>query len=109
MKFKTVSVYLREHGSRKLRKATPKDDQPDQIFVLRFGSTWETLAPGTGFYQAKIAAVAKQRALANGTAVVPAPQPRNQSPDALDVQIEAYLKSIEKHRSHKTSLAYSLL
>jgi integrase len=104
----TVSVYTRERLTRKLRKATLKDDSPDTIFVLRYGTTWETLDHGIDFAHARISAIDKETALMQGKVTIPEPKARVKSPDALDALIDAYLKSIEEQRSHKTSLAYSL-
>jgi hypothetical protein len=97
-----VTVYLREHSTRRLRKATIKDDQPHTIFVLRFGTAWETLPEGTDYAHARIAAISRETDLHLGKVVVPKSKPRTKSVDGLDVLIDAYLKSIEEHRSHKT-------
>ena len=103
-----VTVYTRERLTRKLRRATIKDDSPETTFVLRFGTMWETLDHGVDFAHARIAAIGEETALLQGKATIPEPKARVKAPDALDVLIDAYLKSIEEHRSHKTSLAYSL-
>ena len=39
-----VSLYVREQGTRKITKANKKYYEPGTVFVLRYGSTWETSA-----------------------------------------------------------------
>jgi integrase len=107
-KLQKVTVYIREHSTRALRTATIKDDNPNAIFVLRFGTSWETLPKGTDFAHARIAAINKQTAFKRGEATIPTPKAREKSPGNLDVMIDEYLESIEEHRSHRTALAYAL-
>lgn len=49
-----VSVYTRQHGTRKLLKAKSETYPPQTIFVLRYGTVWETLPSGTDFTTARI-------------------------------------------------------
>jgi hypothetical protein len=104
-----VSVYIREHRIRRLTKASINRTYSDgTIFVLRYGTVWETLPSGTDFAHARIAAINKETALLQGKATIPEPKPRISAPGALDVLLDQYLTETESLKSHKTWLAYKL-
>jgi integrase len=103
---KKVSLYVREHSTRKLVKANSKTTYPmDATFVLRYGDKWETLRGHHSFAEASVAAQRKQLNLFTGEETITlSPRPRS---GALDSSIDAYLDSTAEHKSHKTWLAYS--
>jgi integrase len=92
---KKVSLYIRNHSSRKYEKAQPRTIYPmGTIFVLRYGTTWETLRGDHTYQTAKTAAMHKDIEFFNGTAKESAPKKRPK-PDArsLDELINIYLTS----------------
>jgi hypothetical protein len=103
---KKVSLYVREHSTRKLVKASSKTTYPmDATFVLRYGGKWETLRGHHTFAEASVAAQRKQLNLFTGEETITlSSRPRS---GALDSSIDAYLDSTAEHKSHKTWLAYS--
>jgi hypothetical protein len=62
-----VTLYVREHGTRRCRKAKPERTYPmGTIWVLRYGSTWETLPPNLNSIEAVAAKMRKEIALLTG-------------------------------------------
>ena len=72
-----VSLYIHNYSTRKYERAEPKTIYPlGTIFVLRFGSTWETLKDCTNYAEAKVAALRKEIDLITGAVDKPAPRPK---------------------------------
>jgi integrase len=110
MKSIKVTVYTRDHGTRKYRRAKPNVRYSSgAIYVLRYAGRWETLPEGTTWPQASVAALAKQVTFLEGAEVpAPAPQPRKRKNAPLEEALDPYLETVEKLKSHKTFLAYKL-
>src|SRR5258708_27866825 len=110
---KKVSLYIRNHSSRKYEKAQPRTIYPmGTIFVLRYGTTWETLRGDHTYQTAKTAAMNKDIEFFNGTAKESATKKRPK-PDArsLDALITIYLtsgKSAKEHYSYQTVQCYTM-
>jgi hypothetical protein len=82
------------------------------IFVLRYGSTWETLKGDHTYQTAKTAAMNQEIAFFNGAVQEAAPKPRPK-PDArtLDEAINTYLttgKAAQENWRKHTVQCYSL-
>jgi len=59
-----VSLYVREHSTRKYRKA--KSTEPaGTVYVLRYGGTWETL-DAENWNDARVAQLRKEASLLEG-------------------------------------------
>lgn len=102
-----VSIYVRESGTRKLRKAN-RNEPLGAAFVLRYGTTWETIDAMT-WDGAKSARDNREGALAKGWLPEPKPrQPRVAAPSVLmlDKAIDDYLAEIKAGRKPKTHAAY---
>jgi len=69
-----VSLYVREHSSRKYRKATAKEPM-GTTYVLRYGSTWET-TDATNWTEATVARLRRETELVQGWK--PAPKIKTQ-------------------------------
>ena len=98
-----VTLYVREWDSRKLRRANKKSYEPGTIYVLRYGSTWETLAaiPQADATQAAFRAAD----LLSGWR--PEPKPVAKTADLmLDEAMDTYLSEIKSGRKKKTHQAY---
>jgi integrase len=110
MKISKVSLYVREHSSRKYRKANKRFYEPGTVFVLRYGSTWETVGE-VSLVEAERARLHKSVELLGGwrpqTKVkVAKPQPPQLL--LLDAAMDAYLSEIKGSRKKKTHQAYSV-
>lgn len=104
-----VSLYVREHGTRRCKRANHRTIYPaGTIFVLRYGSCWETLPENLNFTEATVAALQKQADLLNGERPTPKLKPPKKNAP-LEEALDAYLAKIEALKSHKTHLAYSLV
>jgi integrase len=98
-----VSIYVRKHATRKYRKVTTA--QPDgTVYVLRYGSTWETI-DATNWTEATIAQLKKKAALLEGWR--PKATKKNTSL-MLDAAMDAYLTEICSSRKKKTHQAYTV-
>jgi Phage integrase, N-terminal SAM-like domain len=102
-----VSLYVREHSSRNYRKATPKEPA-GTIYVLRYGSTWETTS-ATNWTEANVARLNKQAQLFQGWVPPAKVRPVKQSTELmLDAAMDQYLGEIKQGRKKKTFQAYSV-
>jgi hypothetical protein len=106
-----VSVYVRNHSTRRYEKAKPKATYlMGTIYVLRRGSTWETLTNCSGLADATVAAKRKEIELFTGTIEHPRPKPKPKDERALDVLIDIYLttgKAAEKNWRKHTVQCYA--
>lgn len=121
-----VSLYVREHGSRKHVLANPKSVYPlGTIYVIRYvrdgKRTWETLTNCPTFHEAKVAVMRKETALLTKDSQdlnvwqkqyrdgkpAPAKAPEEVKPGELMLKaaIERYLENIQL-KSAKTSSGY---
>jgi len=101
-----VSLYVRDHSTRSYRK--PKSTEPmGTIYVLRYGSTWETIK-AANWAEATTARLRKEIDLVHGWRPQPAPKrtPVREVP-MLDTAIDAYLSEIQQQRKPKTHAAYA--
>jgi len=103
-----VSLYIRESGTRKYISVPAKrtlDFPAGTVFVLRFGSTWETL-DSTSLVDATGKRLERELALHRGWT----PKPTKKQPKALmlDVAIDQYLAEIKDGRKKKTYQAYDI-
>jgi integrase/recombinase XerD len=101
-----VSLYVRDHSTRSYRK--PKSIEPmGTIYVLRYGSTWETIK-AANWAEATTARLRKEIDLVQGWRPQPAPKrtPVREVP-MLDTAIDAYLSEIQQQRKPKTHAAYA--
>ena len=56
-----VSLYIRERGTRRCHKAKPGRNYPmGTIYVLRYGSTWETLPENLDSTEARVAKMRRE-------------------------------------------------
>lgn len=105
-----VSLYVRERGTRKQKKHNPKKIYPVNgsiIWVLRYGTTWETLDVKS-LGEATTLRLRRQIKLDGGwrpTTKVKVKEPIIQM---LDKAIDAYLTETKKSRKPKTYDAYSV-
>jgi integrase/recombinase XerD len=99
-----VSLYVREHSSRKYRKAS-KNEPMGTTYVLRYGSTWETIAATTAI-EARIAMYNKQIEIAQGWKPAPKIKTQITTDLMLDAAIDGYLSEIKAGRKKKTHQAY---
>jgi hypothetical protein len=109
MKISKVSLYVREHSSRKYRKAKKRFYEPGTVFVLRYGSTWETVGE-VSLADAERARLHRSVELLGGwrpqaKVKVAKPQPPQL---LLDAAMDAYLSEIKGSRKKKTHQAYSV-
>jgi hypothetical protein len=107
-----VTLYIREHGTRRCRKAKPGRNYPmGTIYVLRYGSTWETLPPNLDSTEATVARLNKEIVLFTGKeAAKPKPKPKNDVL-TLDILIDIYLttgRAAEKNwRKHTLQVLHA--
>jgi integrase/recombinase XerD len=99
-----VSLYVREHSSRKYRKAS-KNEPKGTTYVLRYGSTWETITATTAI-EARIAMYNKQIEIAQGWKPQPKVKVAKSTVLMLDAAIDGYLSEIKAGRKKKTHQAY---
>jgi integrase len=99
-----VSLYVREHSSRKYRKAS-KNEPMGTTYVLRYGSTWETITATTAI-EARIAMYNKQIEIAQGSKPQPKVKVAKSTVLMLDAAIDGYLSEIKAGRKKKTHQAY---
>ena len=102
-----VSLYTREHGSRQYKKHNPKASYPaGTIWVLRYGSTWETLDVAN-LSEATTLRIRRQMKIDGG--LLPTRKaPKQPTVLMLDKAKDDYLAEIEKGRKPKTYAAYSV-
>jgi integrase len=97
-----VSIYVRKHATRKYRKVTTA--QPDgTVYVLRYGSTWETIN-ATNWTEAIIAQLKKKAALLEGWR--PKVEKKKPAGLMLDAAMDQYLSEVKAGRKKKTYQAY---
>jgi hypothetical protein len=97
-----VSLYVREHSTRKYRKA--KSTEPaGTVYVLRYGGTWETL-DAENWNDARVAQLRKEASLLEGWR----PKVEKKKPVGLmlDAAIDGYLSEVKAGRKKKTHQAY---
>lgn len=106
-----VSLYIRNHSTRKYELAKRRAYPMGTIFVLRYGSTWETLPANLNFTEATTAKMQKEIALFTGKeAPVPKSKPKNDV-RTLDILIDIYLttgRAAEKNWRKHTLQCYTL-
>jgi site-specific recombinase XerD len=89
-----VTIYTREHSSRKLRRAKAKFYEEGTVFVLRHGKTWETLGP-IPFADAKAVALQKELDIHIGRRMqLPVPRPQKQAVAPAKTDL---LSAIDRH------------
>jgi len=97
-----VSLYVREHSTRKYRKA--KSTEPaGTVYVLRYGGTWET-PDAENRNDARVAQLRKEAALLEGWR--PKVEKRKPAGLMLDAAMDAYLSEVKAGRKKKTHQAY---
>jgi integrase/recombinase XerD len=116
-----VSLFIREHGTRRYRSENPKTLYPaGTIYVLRYTlkgkRIWETLPTGTTHHSAKVLAMEKECAFLKGEAITPLFKPKPTlvpkpafpaSALMLDAAIDRYKESLTRRRkSEKTINGY---
>ena len=106
MRTATVSLYVREHASRKYRKANKKFYEPGTIFVLRYDGRWETVGE-VSLVEAERARLNRACSLLEGWTPEPAPKPKA-AVLMLDRAMDQYLSEVENGRKKKTHQAYSV-
>ena len=99
-----VSLYVREHSSRKYRKATAKEPM-GTTYVLRYGSTWET-TDAKNWTEANVAKLRRQTEFFQGWQPKPKVKTQGTTDLMLDAAIDAYLSEIKSGRKKKTHQAY---
>jgi hypothetical protein len=107
-----VSLYIRNHSTRRYEKVKPKATYPmDTIYVLRYGNKWETLKDGTTLTEANVAAKRREIDLYTGKIEPPRLKPKAQDSGALDVAIDKYLgdgRAAQQNWRKHTRQAYAL-
>ncbi len=107
-----VSLYIRERGTRRCHKAKPGRNYPmGTIYVLRYGSTWETLPENLDSTEARVAKMRREVELFTGRTEPPAPKPRTTDAGTLDKLIDVYLttgRAVEKNWRKHTLQCYAL-
>jgi integrase len=103
-----VSLYVRERGTRKQKKHNPKKIYPVNgsiIWVLRYGTTWETLDVKS-LGEATTLRLRRQFELDGGWR----PKTKTKEPTVLmlDAAKDKYLSEIESSRKSKTHDAYTV-
>lgn len=101
-----VSLYVRESGTRKYTKANKKYYAPGTVFVLRYGSTWETVGE-VKLIEAERARLNRSVRLLEGWQPEIKPKPKAASL-MLDAAMDAYLSEISSSRKKKTHQAYTV-
>jgi integrase/recombinase XerD len=109
MKISKVSLYVRDHSSHKYRKANKKFYEPGTVFVLRYGSTWETVGE-VSLVEAERARLHRSVELLGGWRALPKVKVAKPQPPQLllDAAMDAYLSEIKSSRKKKTHQAYSV-
>jgi integrase/recombinase XerD len=109
MKRIKVSLYVREHGTRAYNKVPDKNRPnypPKTTYVLRYGSTWETLS-ADNLSDATAKRIERELELLRGWRPTAKPKPDEKTKvKLLDEAIDAYLEEIEAGRKPKTYSAY---
>jgi integrase len=99
-----VSLYVREHSTRKYRKA--KSTEPaGTVYVLRYGGTWETI-DAENWNDARVAQLRKSAALLESWR--PKVDKKEQASLMLDAAMDSYLSEISSSRNKKTQQAYTV-
>jgi integrase len=99
-----VSLYVRQHSSRKYRKATPKEPM-GTTYVLRYGSTWET-TDAKNWTEANATVLRRKIELLQGWQPKPKVGAQVSTDLMLDAAIDDYLSEIKSGRKKKTHQAY---
>lgn len=103
-----VTLYIREHSSRKYKQATAKWYDVGTVFVLRYKSRWETLG-SISYGDAIRASLERSLQLMNGWKPPVTVQKQAETGVLmLDEAKDTYLKEIENGRKPKTFAAYSV-
>ena len=106
MKHIKVSLYVREHGTRRYKPVKRNTSYPaDTIYVLRYGSTWETLTVDN-LSDATAKRIERELELLRGWRPNAKPKAETITVKVLDVAIDAYLHEVEATRKPKTHSAY---
>lgn len=109
MKHIKVSLYVREHGTRAYNKVPDRNRpnySPNTTYVLRYGSTWETLTVDN-LSDATAKRIERELELLRGWRPTAKPKPEAAAKvKMLDEAIDAYLGEIETSRKPKTYSAY---
>jgi integrase/recombinase XerD len=106
MRISKVSLYVREHSSRKYVKANKKFYAPGTIFVLRYDGRWETVGE-VSLADAQRARLKREVSLLEGWKPDPQPKPKT-TVWMLDAAMDQYLGEIKNGRKKKTHQAYSV-
>lgn len=111
MRISKVSLYVREHSSRKYTKVKNSRSNyvypAGTIYVLRYGSTWETL-DSTNLADARIQVLRRQLELQQGWTPEPKVRETKATVLMLDAAMDQYLGEIKNGRKKKTYQAYSV-
>ena len=105
-----VTLYTRDHSSRKYRLANHRTIYPaGTIFVLRYAGRWETLKNCNNFTEASVAALARESTLIQRGLPEPPPnRPQSQGKGiSVNQEVNTYLDSVKK-LAPKTYAAYKL-
>jgi integrase len=107
-----VSFYIRNHSTRRYELTKLNTIYPmGTIFVLRYGTRWETLPHGTTFIEARVECLHKQADLITGAVAKPTPKTRPKSSvKTLDELMDIYLttgKAAEENWRKSTFKAYT--
>src|SRR5690349_17836713 len=108
MKHIKVSLYVRKHGTRRYNKVPDRNRPifpPKTTYVLRYGSTWETLNVDN-LPDATAKRIERELELLRGWRPTAKPKPDATKVKMLDEAIDAYLEEIEAGRKPKTHSAY---
>ena len=104
-----VSIYTREHSTRRLKPAKPKTIYPmGTIFVLRYAGRWQTLPQGTKYQDAVRASLSKQIDLHTGIEQVEPKPKRKPAVLMLDAAVNEFLEVRLKAKAKTTKQAYAL-
>lgn len=106
MRVKKVSLYIREHSTRKHIPAKKRFYEPGTIFELRYDGRFETIGQ-VSLADAHRARVSRECALLDGWKPEPQPKPKT-TVLMLDAAMDQYLGEIKNGRKKKTHQAYSV-
>src|SRR5579864_5231815 len=105
-----VSLYVRQRGTRKQTKHNPKKSYPQDgsiIWVLRYGTTWETLDVKS-LIEATTLRLRRHIELDGGWRPITKVTVKAPIIQMLDKALDGYLAEIEKSRKPKTHDAYNI-
>jgi hypothetical protein len=106
-----VSLYIRNHSTRRYEKVKPKTTYPmGTIYVLRYAGKWETLKDCPGTTEARVAAKRKEIELFTVGIEQPRLKHKAQNARAIDVLIDKYLseRAVQRNWRKHTQQAYAL-